>query len=189
MCYFCRTRCGGYRSKVRGHSPHSMVHPLAKQLNGRLSSVFLPRWHVHVIHKDGALLSHGRTEHTFPPLVQLRHDQVLQVCVCVRGEVIHMCASQQIPDLCLSSPCLCREVDQEWNELLLVQSIHEVILHVHTLACSCGPNKQDCPAVLDHEVHQKGVPKERRRKKRRKREKKRRRKTRTRRKRERRRKH
>ena len=51
--------------------PHSMVHPLPQQLNGRLGSILLSCWHVHVIDKDDAFLSHGRAKHALPPLVQL----------------------------------------------------------------------------------------------------------------------
>ena len=61
--------------------------------------------------------------------------------------------TQRVLDLCLSCSCLSREVDHEWNELVLVQSVHEVVLDIHTLTSSCGSDEQDCSAVLDHEVH------------------------------------
>ena len=57
--------------------PVSMINELSEQLDGRLGAIHLLGRHVEVVNKDDGLLAHLRAKHSFPPLVQLGHDDVL----------------------------------------------------------------------------------------------------------------
>lgn len=56
-----------------------MVDELAQKLNGRLCTKRLQRWHVQVINKDDAFLSHWRPKHSLSSLVQPGHDDILGI--------------------------------------------------------------------------------------------------------------
>lgn len=49
--------------------PVSVVYVLSKKLHRRLCSKLLQSRHVHVIHKDDTLLSHGGPKHSLPSLI------------------------------------------------------------------------------------------------------------------------
>ena len=48
-----------------------------------------------------------------------------------------------ISHLGLARAGLGREVDEQRQELLLGEVVHEFVLDVHALACACGTHKQD----------------------------------------------
>ena len=67
--------------------------------------------------------------------------------------LLHRGAISRLPHLCLSCPCLCREVDDEGLIDFLVQAVHQLVLDVHALASTGGTHKQNCSVIADHNVH------------------------------------
>ena len=59
-------------------APSCMVHVLAQQLNGWLSSILLHLRHVEVINQYDLLLAYGRSIHALAPLLQLAINDVLR---------------------------------------------------------------------------------------------------------------
>ena len=59
--------------------PAAMVHVLAQQLDGGLSTVLFHLRHVQVIHQHHLLLAYGWAIHTLAPFLQPAVNDVLQV--------------------------------------------------------------------------------------------------------------
>lgn len=55
-----------------------MVKILAKQLNRRLCTKHFHCWHVHIIHKNNAFLSHWWSKDPLPSFIKLGHNYVLE---------------------------------------------------------------------------------------------------------------
>ena len=55
-------------------------------------------------------------------------------------------------DLGLAGRSLGGEVDDKRNVLDLIQLVHQVVLDVHTLPCSCGPHEEHGTAIGNHQV-------------------------------------
>ena len=68
-----------YLARILQVVPVPMIEILAEQLDWRLSSVYLPRRHVHVIDENDRLLVWWRSEVTFLPAIHLCHYQKLHV--------------------------------------------------------------------------------------------------------------
>ena len=60
--------------------------------------------------------------------------------------------------LCLGRTGLGREVNDQRLVQLLVEAIHQLVLHIDTLACARGTHKQERSPMMDHQVHQVSVP-------------------------------
>ncbi len=59
--------------------PAAVVHVLAQQLDGGLSTILFHLRHVQVIHQDHLLLAYGWAIHTLAPFLQPAVNDVLQV--------------------------------------------------------------------------------------------------------------
>eukprot|EP00976_Prorocentrum_cordatum_P005192 102756-Prorocentrum_minimum.AAC.2 len=114
--------------------PPLVVRVLAKQLHGRLRTVRLQDGHVQVVHHDDALLAHRGAKLALAPLVQLAVNQELRGVGAGAGGEGH-------------------KVE---HVVLLAEALHQVPVHVHTLARARGPHKQDHLVVLDSDVQQEG---------------------------------
>ena len=55
--------------------------------------------------------------------------------------LLHGGGTLRLTHLCLSRPCLCREVDHKRLIDFFVQAVHQFVLDVHTLASTRGSHK------------------------------------------------
>ena len=121
--------------------PAVVVHPLTKDLYGRLVAVGLEHGHVEVVDEDDRFLAKGRSEDTLAPLVQLVVDEVL------RGALRR----------------LRREADEDVVVHVFdalgglggfgVDAVEDAIAHEHRLARARVAREQHGDAVRDARVH------------------------------------
>ena len=84
----------------------------------------------------------------FPP-----HDIIAE-----KGALPHYCLHTHTRGhLYLSRLGLGREVDDQGLVHLLVEAVHQLVLHVHRLAGAGRPDKEQGAVVANHHVHEVGV--------------------------------
>mmetsp|Transcript_1739 Transcript_1739/g.3716 ORF Transcript_1739/g.3716 Transcript_1739/m.3716 type:complete len:345 (-) Transcript_1739:6171-7205(-) len=105
--------------------PAMMIHVLPQDLDRGLSPVRLLLGHVEVIDEGDAHFADGGAQHSLPPLVKLRLDDLLRL---VGGG-------------------LGGEAERDDVELVRVQSVEQVVVDVDGLAGPRGPAQQESHAV------------------------------------------